>query len=131
MIHQPTVHVWTKFQLRVLLSPWEKRDEIFWYLKIGEKEVEEIKGRVSRKNPVLFHIKQQMIHNICTKLQNPTCNISWEISVTNFPMYYIGVRDGKKEKEDKINISFVFCPTICFTTLNVYKNFDDSGSCRS
>ena len=29
MIHQPTVHVWTKFQLCVPLSPWEKKDEFF------------------------------------------------------------------------------------------------------
>ena len=32
--------------------------------------------------------------------------------VTNFPTYYIGVRDGKKEKEGRINLSFVFCHTI-------------------
>ena len=38
---------------------------------------------------------------------------------------------GKKEKEGKINISFVFCPTIYLTTLNVYTKFEDSGSHRS
>ena len=37
-----------------------------------EKKNEEIKGKISWKNLVLFHIKQQMIHNTCTKLQNPT-----------------------------------------------------------
>ena len=43
-------------------------------------------------------------------------------------MYYIGVRDGKKEKEGKINLSFVFCPKIYLATLNVYTKFEDSGS---
>ena len=46
-------------------------------------------------------------------------------------MYYIGVRDGKKEKEDKINLSFIFCSTIYLATLNVYTKSEDSGSHRS
>ena len=60
------------FQLCVPLSPWEKRDELFDIWKLVRKKNEEIKGRISRKNLVLFHIKQQMIHNTYTKLQNPT-----------------------------------------------------------
>ena len=72
-----------------------------------------------------------MIHNICIKLQNPMCNSSWEIFVTNFPMYYTGVRDRKKENEGKINLSsFVFCPTIKLATLKVYTKFEDSVSHR-
>ena len=101
----------------------------FLYLKIGEKE-KKIKERISKRSLALFHIKQQLIHNICTKLQNPRCNSSWEIFVTNFPMYYIGVRDGKKEKDGKINLRFVFCPTESLATLNVYTKFEDSGSHR-
>ena len=31
----------------------------------------------------------------------------------------------KKEKEGKINLSFVFCPTIYLATLNVYTKFED------
>ena len=50
-------------------------------------------------------------------------------------MYYIGVRDGKKEKWKKmvkINlIILVFCPTIYLDTLKMYKKFEDSGSHRS
>ena len=47
-------------------------------------------------------------------------------------MYYIGVRDGKKEKEGKINFSSsVFCPTIYLATLNMYTKFEDPGSQRS
>ena len=119
--------MWTKFQLCVSLRPWEKRDDIFLYLKIGKKN-KEIKGRISSRNLVLFQIKQQMIHNTCTKLQNSPEDSSWEIFVINFPMYYIGVRDGKKEKEGKINLSFVFCLTIYLATLNVHTKFEDSGS---
>ena len=86
-------HIWP-------LAYWEKKDEFcFFYIwKLERKKNEEIKGRINRRNLVLFHIKQQMIHNTCIKLQNPTCNSSWEIFVTHFPMYYIGVRDGQKEK---------------------------------
>ena len=43
-------------------------------------------------------------------------------------MYYIGLRDGKKEKEGKINISVVFCPTIYLASLSVYTKFEDYGS---
>ena len=64
-------------------------------------------------------------------LQTPTCNSSCEIFATNFPMYYIGVRDGKKEKEGKINLSFVFCPTIYLATLKVYTKIENSGFHRS
>ena len=53
-------------------------------------------------------------------------------------MYYIGMRDGKKEKWKKmvkINLSIlVFCPMcniLGLATLNVYKKFEDSGSHRS
>ena len=92
-------------------QPLRKERWIFFYIwKLERKKNEEIKGRISRRNLVLFHIKQQMIHNTCTKLQNPTCSSSWEIFVTNFPKYYIGVRDRKKEKEGKINISFFAVP---------------------
>ena len=74
---------------------------------------------VSRRNLVLFNIKQQMIHNTCTKLQNSTCNSSWEIFVTNFPI----TLEWEMEK-GKINLrSFVSCPTIYLATLNVYKKF--------
>ena len=31
----------------------------------------------------------------------------------------------KKEKEGRINFSFVFCPTIYLATLNVYTKFED------
>ena len=47
-------------------------------------------------------------------------------------MYYIGVRDGKKEKwkkKAKINHSIlVFFPTIYLALLNVYIKVEDSGS---
>ena len=105
-----------------------KRDDFFYIWKLERKENEEIKGRISRRSLVLFPIIQQ----ICTKSQNHRCNSSWEIFDTNFPMYYIRVRDGKKEKEGKINLpvsSFVFCPTIYLATLNVTK-FEDSGPHR-
>ena len=36
-----------------------------------------------------------------TKFQNVRRSSSWEMFDTNFPMCYIGVRDGKKEKEGK------------------------------
>ena len=75
-----------------------------------------------------------MIHNTWTKLQNPMCNSSWEIFDTNFPMYYIGVRDGKKEnwkKKAKINLSIlIFFPTIYLAMLKVYTKFEDFGSHR-
>ena len=84
----------------VCLSVPEKREMIFFlYWKLERKKNEEIKGRICRRNLVLFHIKQQMIHNTCTKLQSPICNSSWKIFVTHFPMYYIAVRDGKQTNE--------------------------------
>ena len=46
-------------------------------------------------------------------------------------MYYIGVRDGKKEKwkkKTKINHRIlVFFPTIYLVPLKVYTKFEDSG----
>ena len=47
-------------------------------------------------------------------------------------MYYIGVRDGKKQKwkkKAKIILSiFIFFPTIYLATLKVYTKFEDFGS---
>ena len=47
-------------------------------------------------------------------------------------MYYIGVRDGKKEKckkKAKINLSILsFFPTVYLATLKVYTKSEDSLS---
>ena len=78
---------------------------------------------------ILFYTIQQVIPNICTKFQNPRHSSSREIFDTNFPMYYIGVRDGKKEKwkkKAKINHRIlVFFPTIYLATLKVYTKIED------
>ena len=92
----------------------------------------QIRRMISSSMLILSYTIQQVIPNICTKFQNPRCSSSWEIFDTNFPMYYMGVRDGKKKKMVKINLSIlVFCPTIYLATLKVYKKFKDSGSHRS
>ena len=50
-------------------------------------------------------------------------------------MYYIRVRDGKKEKWKKkaklITESWFFFPTIYLAPLKVYTKFEDSGCNRS
>ena len=79
---------------------------------------------------ILFYTIQQVIPNI----QNPRCSSSWEIFDTNFPMYYIGVRDGKMEKDGQNksqHLGFLSNNIIGLPTLNVYKKFEDSGSHRS
>ena len=140
-IQQVIPKICTKFQNPRRISSWEIFDERRKSLHTHTYTITEktktiyplytsyargiIKRKISRRNLVLFPIKQQMIHNTCTKLQNPMCNSSWEIFVTNFPMYYTGVRDGKKEKEGRIYICFVFCQTIYLATLNVYTKFED------
>ena len=61
----------------------------------------QIRGMISSSMLILFYTIQQVIPNICTKFQNPRHSSSWEIFDINFPMYYIGVREGKMEKEGK------------------------------
>ena len=50
-------------------------------------------------------------------------------------MYYIGVRDAKKDKwkkKAKINLSIlIFFPTIYLATLKVYTKFENFGSHRN
>ena len=52
----------------------------------------------------------------------------------NFPMHYIGVKDGKNikwKKSAKIKISIlIFLYTIYFATLKVHTKFEDPGSNR-
>ena len=90
---------------------------------------------VSIRRPILSYTMQKVIPNMCTKFQNPLCSCSWKIFDTNFPMYYIGVRDGKMQKwkkKAKINLSnLIFFPTIYLATLKVYTKFEDFGSHRS
>ena len=90
---------------------------------------------VSIRRLILSYTMQPVILNICTKFQNPRCSCSWGIFDTNFLMYYIGVRDGKKQtwkKKAKINLSIlIFFPTIYLATLKVYTKFEDFGSHRS
>ena len=68
---------------------------------IGEKEKWTNKRNDKSSMLILFHTIQQVIPNISIKFQNPRCSCSGEIFDTNFPMYYIGVRDGKKKKKGK------------------------------
>ena len=77
---------------------------------------------------ILFYTIQQVIPNFCTKFQNPWHSSSLDIFDTNFSMYCIWVREGKMEKEAKVNHSiFVFFPTIYLAPLKVYTKFEDSG----
>ena len=68
-----------------------------------------MKGTISSSMLVLFHTIQKIIPTICTKFQNPRCSCSWDIFDTNFPMYYIGVRDGKR-RQKLISASWFSCP---------------------
>ena len=72
---------------------------------IGEKENGQIMEMVSIRRLFLSYTMQQVIPNICTKFQNPRCSCFCEIFDTNFPMYYIGVRDGKNGKRRQKLIS--------------------------
>ena len=60
---------------------------------LAEKEKWTNKGIIGSSMLILCYTIQQVIPNICTKFQNPRHSSSWEIFGTNFPMYYIGVRD--------------------------------------
>ena len=71
------------------------------YKKLADSGSGQIKGMVSIRRLILSYIMQQVTANISTKFQNPRCSCSWEIFDTNFPMYYIGMRDGKKQKWKK------------------------------
>ena len=89
---------------------------------------------LSSSRLILFYTIQQVIPNICTKFQNPRRSSSWKIFDTNFSMYYIVVRDGKKEKWKKAKINhriLVFFLTIYLATLKVYTKFEDSGCNRN
>ena len=105
------------------LSVPDKREMNFFDTwKLERKKNEEIKGGKCRRRLVLFHIIQQMIHNICTKLQNHRFKSSWEIFDTNVLMYYIGVRDGNKLKRRQNK-----CQQLCFLSHNI---LDDSQYVR-
>ena len=82
----------------------------------GEKEKWTNKGKDKSSMLILFYTIQQVIPNTCTEFQNPRHSSSWEIFDTNFPMYYTGMRDGKKEKWKKKakinNRNLVFFPII-------------------
>ena len=87
-IDQSFACVCIKFQLCASQSLRKERENFLIFenwRKRKIKKLRKIKGRINRRNLVLFPIKQQMIHNTCTKLQNPMYNSSWEIFVTNFP----------------------------------------------
>ena len=64
---------------------------------LGEKEKWTNKGIISSSKLILFYTIQQVIPNMCNKFQNPRHSNSWEIFDTNFPMYYIRVRDEKRK----------------------------------
>ena len=64
---------------------------------LERKKNGQIKKMVSIRRLILSYTMQRVIPNICAKFQNLRCSSFWEIFDTNFPMYYIGVRDGKMQ----------------------------------
>ena len=64
----------------------------------GEKEKWTNKGNDKQQHADSLLHNTTVISNICTKFKNPRRSSAWEIFDTTFPMYYIGVRDGKNGK---------------------------------
>ena len=97
IIYLATLNVYTKFE-----DPGShKSEEICNKICLERKKNGQMRGMIWSSILILFYTMQKVIPNICTKFQNPRHSSSWEIFDTNFPMYYIGVRDGKNEKWKK------------------------------
>ena len=111
-----------------------RHDDFDCIWKLERKKNEEIKGRIS-KSLVLFHIKQQMIHYICTKLQNSMRNSSWEIIVTNFPMYRrlsLSQSPGDQTKYFEISVFRDSQPVTSFTFfVYMYVELQNACTCIS
>ena len=105
-VYLATLEVYTKVEDSGSHRSWEICNRKFDW----EKEKWTNKGNdKQQKTDSLLH-NTTVIPNICTKYQNPRRSSSWEIFDTNFPMYYIGVKDRKKEKwkkKAKINLSIL------------------------
>ena len=65
---------------------------------IGVTENGQVKGMPRWRRLIPFYTIQQGMPNNFTKLQNPRRSSSSEIFGATFPMYYIGMSDGKKEE---------------------------------
>ena len=65
---------------------------------------------------ILLYTVQLVISDFCAKFQNSRSFSSGEIFDKKFHMHYLGVRDGKRKKEeDKIisqHLSFVYSNTL-------------------
>ena len=119
-IYLATLKVYTKFE-KLWLS-LEQRN-LWQKIWLERKKNGQIKGMINRRRLILFHTIKQVMPNICYKFKNPRHNSPWEIFDANFPMYYIGVRDEKRKKKVKINLSTLFFfPSIYLATLKVYTN---------
>ena len=71
---------------------------------------------------------------VYTKFHNPKSSSCWENSDEKRPyvLCYIGVTEGKVEKEGKMSFSiFIFIYTVHFAYLKVYTKFENTGSNRS
>ena len=68
-----------------------------YYIEVRDGKMEE--GKNLRL--ILFYTIQQVMYPTFDQISKSLAQYSWEIFDTNFPMYYIGVRDGKMEKEGK------------------------------
>ena len=69
---------------------------------------------------------------VYTKFHNPKSSSCWENSDKKCPYVYIGVTEGKIEKEAKMSFSiFILIYTIQLAYLKVYTIFENTGSNRS
>ena len=76
--HPPIFHMCNKFQTSRPHSSWEKCDEKFSCLKIGEKEKWKIKGQISSSSLIPVYTIHLSIVHMCTKFQPSRLHSSWE-----------------------------------------------------
>ena len=103
-------------------------------LRVTEGKIENLKKEGKMRICTLIFI--YTIHfaylKVYTKFHNPKSNSCRENSDKNVHMRYIGVTEGKIEKEGKMSLSiFIFIYTIHLAYLKVYTKFENTGSNKS
>ena len=102
-------------------------------IRVTEGKIENLKkeGKMSISTFIFIYKIHFAYLKVYTKFHNPYQVVAEKTLTKNVHMCYKGVKEGKKEKEDKMSFSiFIFICTIHLAYLKVYTKFESTGSNR-
>ena len=125
-IHQPNIHICTKFQSSRPHSSWEKSDKNFNVWKLERNKNEEIKGWISSSSLNLVYMIHLSTVQKCTNFQSSRPHSSREKCDEKFQCWKLERKKNEEIKGQISSRSLILVYMIHLPTVHVCTKFQSS-----